>query len=160
MRASVQRLDNFRPQGGKEIPMKNVMTLLFVVLSMFAFGCVKKPSSDVQVIKRGALECKKVEVYDPASNSRVLEDVCNTEDGLRGRTSVRAGYPVVLASPAEAALMTATHNPPGKICQDYAVEMSDGSTRMEEECLPADARVITRMPARPPVNLGTSTTRR
>lgn len=139
--------------------MKSVKMLILVVLSLFAFGCVKKPSSDVQVIKRGTLECKKVEVYDPATNSRVLEDVCNTEDGLRGRTSVRAGYPVVLASPAEAALMTAAHNPTARHCQDYEVLMSDGSTRMEEECLPANARVITTMPARQPTNLGTSTRR-
>lgn len=133
--------------------------LSLVALGMVTFGCAKQPTSDVRVVKRGTLECKVVKVYDPASRSYVEEDTCNTEYGLRGRVGMRAGYPVVLTSPAEAALMTAAHNPAARHCQDYEVLMSDGSTRMEEECLPADARVITRMPARQPVNLGTSTRR-
>lgn len=136
-----------------------VKMMLLVALSLITFGCAKQPSSDVRVVKRGTLECKVVKVYDPTSRSYVEEDTCNTEYGLRGRVGMRAGYPVVLASPAEAALMTATHNPPAKICQPVEVLMSDGSTRLEEECLPADARVVTTMPVRQPVNLGTTSKR-
>lgn len=134
-------------------------TLLVVALALMAFGCAKQPTSDVRVVKRGSLECKVVKVYDPASRSYVEEDICNSEYGLRSRVGMRAGYPVVLASPAEAALMTATHNPAAQRCQKFVVEMSDGSTREEEECVPAEARVITSMPVRQPVNLGTSTRR-
>ncbi|OQB18227.1 MAG: hypothetical protein BWY14_00988 [Parcubacteria group bacterium ADurb.Bin192] len=137
----------------------SVMFLVIVFLAIVASGCAKQPSSDVRVVKRGSLECKVVKVYDPTSRSYVEEDTCNTEYGLRGRVGMRAGYPVVLASPAEAALMTATHNPAAQRCQKFVIEMSDGSTREEEECLPADARVITRMPARSPVNLGTTSKR-
>lgn len=136
-----------------------VKMFLVAVLSLIAFGCAKQPTSDVRVVKRGTLECKVVKVYDPASRSYVEEDICNSEYGLRSRVGMRAGYPVVLASPAEAALMNATHNPAAQRCQKFVVEMSDGSTREEEECVPAEARVITSMPVRQPVNLGTSTRR-
>lgn len=140
--------------------MKSVkMMLLFAVFSLFVFGCAKQPTSDVRVVKRGSFECKVVKVYDPVSRSYVEEDVCNTEYGLRGRVGLRAGYPVVLATSAEVAMMTATHNPPARRCQKYVVEMSDGSTREEEECFSADARVINTLPARQPVNLGTQTRR-
>lgn len=161
--------------------------MVLVVLSFFAFGCAKQPSSHVGKVARGpnvcttvrvfdpntgawvnedsckvgGQECHKTSVFDPRTNTFKEEDVCNTDFGWRATAMMRgATNPIVLATPAEAALMTATHNPAAKRCQKFVVEMSDGTTREDEECVPADARVITSMPARQPVNLGTSTTRR